>query len=87
MTRFFRTALDIFNATVSVVISPQDISWQAATQYKSIHQDLLLLEAPDFEGVGFDLRLGVGGKILPDTLTVEPAGNAKNDLPGGICEI
>ena len=45
------------------------------------------LEAPDFEGVGFGFGLGVGGKILPDALTVEPAGNAKNDIPGGIREI
>eukprot|EP01036_Dinobryon_divergens_P028562 gene28562-37523_t len=49
VTRFFRTAVDIFNATVSVVVSPQDISLHAVTQYKSIHQDLQLLEAPDFE--------------------------------------
>jgi hypothetical protein len=45
------------------------------------------LEAPDFEGVGLDLGLGVGGEILPDALTVEPSGNAENDLPRGIREI
>jgi hypothetical protein len=44
------------------------------------------LEAPDFERVGFSLGLGVGGKVLPDALTVEPTGNAENDLPGGIRE-
>ena len=44
------------------------------------------LKAPDFERVGFSLGLGVGGKVLPDALAVEPAGDAKNDLPGGIRE-
>jgi hypothetical protein len=44
------------------------------------------LEAPDFKGVGFGLGLGVGGKVLPDALAVEPAGDAENDIPGGIRE-
>ncbi len=44
------------------------------------------LEAPDFQRVGFGLRLGLGSKVLADALAVEPAGDAENDLPGGIRE-
>jgi hypothetical protein len=47
----------------------------------------LALDQPDFERPQLGFRLGSGGKILADTLAVQPARYAENDFPGGIREL
>ena len=44
------------------------------------------LEALDFQGLTLGGGLGAGREILTDARTVEPTGDTKNDLPGGIRE-
>ena len=45
------------------------------------------LEALDFEDLTFDFGLGTSWKVFANAFTVQPAGNAINDLPGGIREL
>jgi len=45
------------------------------------------LEALDFEDLALGFRLGSGLEVLPDAFAVQPAGNAEDDLPGGIREL
>jgi len=44
------------------------------------------LEALDFQGLTLGGGLGAGREILTDARTIEPTGDAKNDLLGGIRE-
>ncbi len=44
------------------------------------------LEALDFQSLTLGGGLGAGREILTNARTVEPTGDAKNDLPGGIRE-
>ena len=46
----------------------------------------LALEALDFEDLALGFRFGSGREILPNPPAVQPAGNAENDIPGGIRE-
>jgi hypothetical protein len=46
----------------------------------------LPLEMLDFEGLALGFRLGSGREVLPDPFAVQPAGDAINDIPGGIRE-
>ena len=46
----------------------------------------LSLPTWDFQGLTLGGGLGAGRKILTDARTVEPTGDTKNDLPGGIRE-
>ena len=39
------------------------------------------LQTLDFQGLTLGGGLGAGREILADALTVEPTGDAKNDLP------
>jgi hypothetical protein len=45
------------------------------------------LEPPDFVNLPFGFRLGTGREVFPNTFSVSPTGNPKNDLPGGIREL
>ncbi len=44
------------------------------------------LEIADFVNLTLNFSFGAGQKVLADTFAVEPAGEAKNDFPGGIRE-
>jgi hypothetical protein len=44
------------------------------------------LQAPALQRLPFGFRLGASGEVLTDTPSVQPTGNAKNNLPGGIRE-
>ena len=45
------------------------------------------LESLDFKSLIFCFCLGAGGKVFAQAFAVQPAGNPKNDLPGGIREL
>jgi hypothetical protein len=44
------------------------------------------LHALDVQGLALGDGVGAGREVFADSLTVEPTGDAKNDLPGGIRE-
>lgn len=44
------------------------------------------LDLLNFHRLALGGGLGAGRKVLTDALAVEPAGEAENDLPGGIRE-
>ena len=45
------------------------------------------LEAPNLKYLPLGFRLGARGEVLADALSVEPTGDAEDDLPGGILEL
>ena len=47
----------------------------------------LALDLREFEDLALGLGFGPGREVLADALAVEPAGDAENDIPGGIREI
>ena len=46
----------------------------------------LALQALDFQDLPLGFGLGPRGEVFANALSVQPAGNAINDLPGGIRE-
>lgn len=46
----------------------------------------LFLDAFDLQDVALGFRFGSGAEVFSDAFSVQPAGNAMNDLPGGIRE-
>jgi hypothetical protein len=45
------------------------------------------LEPLNIEGLSLGVRLGAARKIPANAFSIQPAGNSKNDVPGGIREL
>jgi hypothetical protein len=45
------------------------------------------LDLCKLEGLALGLGFGASGEVFADALAIEPAGDAINDIPGGIREL